>query len=128
MKQKIDSFSNESLAAFSITRIKKVAKKIEQIGTIEESVLDTLPDKSVLGYKKIDGNTEFYLADGTSIITLHSEHIKSSLRADATAIELFETMKRRKCAEWIQYCKNPDFPLSPEDKLLCDININFYCR
>jgi hypothetical protein len=128
LKKRIDSFANEALPAFSITRIKKVAKRIEQIDTLEALILDTLADKRILAYKKIDGRSDFYLTDGTSIIQLHSQQVRPSLRADATAIELFETMKRRKCAEWIQYCNSPDFPLSPEDKLLCDLNISFYCK
>jgi len=127
MKKGIDSFVND-LAAFSITRIKKVAKRIDQIGPTEELALDTLPDESILAYNKINGNLEFYLKTGQSIIQLHSEQLKESIRADAIAIELFDAMKRRKCEHWTKICKNTEFPLSHEDKLLCELNINFYCK
>ena len=128
IEKKIDSFVNESIPAFSINRMKKVAKRIEQTSSSEEFVLDTLPDNSNIAFKKINGNLEFYLKDGVSITQLYSVHLKESLRPDAVAIELFDSMKRRKCEHWIKICNNPEFPLSHEDKLLCKLYISFYCN
>jgi hypothetical protein len=128
MQEKIDSFVNGPIAAFSITRLKKLVKRIEQIDTSEQLALDTLPDNRVIAYKKINGNREFYINDGNSIIRLYSEQVKESIRAEAVAIELFETERKRECARWTKNCNDPEFPLSPEDKLVCTLNINLYCK
>ena len=129
IEKRLDSFVNRSeILTFSFNRIKKVAGRIEETGTIEELVIDTLPDNSTIAFKKINGNIEFYHKDGVSIKQLYSVQLRESLRAEAVAIELFDRVKREKCEHWTKICNNPEFPLSHEDKLMCKLYINFYCK
>jgi hypothetical protein len=128
IEKKIDSFSTNTIPAFSIDRIKKVAIRIEQTPSDIEQVLDTLPDNSTIGLKQINGNWVYYHKVKSAITELYSIKEHEAKTAAIVAFLLFEKMKRENCEHWREICNHPEFPLSPEDKLLCKINIAFYCN
>jgi hypothetical protein len=128
MEKSIDSFINQAASAASISRIKKVAKRIEQIGVTEELVLDTLPDNSKITYKKVSGKLEFYLKDAISTTQLYSANVKESLSGAVVALELFENVRRRNCEHVRKVCNDPDLTFTHVQKLMCKLEINFWCN
>lgn len=128
LEKKTDSFINQSSAVFSISRIKKLAKRIEQPALNEELVLDTLPDNSTLLFKKINDSSIFYLKDAISMKQLYTANKKELANVYEVIFIVFDKMKQMKCEHWKEICNNPEFPLSHEDKFLCELNIGFYCR
>lgn len=128
MEKSIDSFINQAAAAVSINRIKKVAKRIDQIGVSEELVLDTLPDNSTIAYKKVNGKLEFYLKDAISITQLYAANVKESLSGAVVALELFENVRRTKCEHVRKVCNDPDLTFTHVQKLMCELEINFWCN
>jgi hypothetical protein len=128
MKKSLDSFINQAASAVSIHRIKKVAKRIDQIGVSEELVLDTLPDNSKITYKKVNGKLEFYLKDEVTAIQLYSVHVKESLSGTVVALELFENVRRRHCEHVRKVCNDPELTFTEVQKLMCELEIKLWCN
>jgi hypothetical protein len=128
IEKRLDSFMDRSVAVTSIDRIKMLAKRIDQIGASNELVLDTLPDDSKIGFKRIGGKLEFYLKDETSISQLYSVHAKESLSGAVVALELYENTRRRNCEHWRKICNDPDLNPREIDKLMCKLYIKYWCK
>lgn len=128
IEKRIDSFINLSVSVSSVNRIKKLAKRIEQIGVSDELVLDTLPDDSKIAFKRIDGRLEFYLNDAISAVRLYSVNVKESISGAVVALEIHENLRRRNCEHWRTVCADPTKNPTEAYKQECELMIKLWCN
>ncbi len=128
VEAKIDSFANDYVSTFSLSRVKKVEERINQIGLRDEVVLDTLPDNTLLVFNKINGLSKLYLKDNVSVIEVYSTNRNISDNSRSAIFESYEGMKRKLCEHWRKVCSDPELTFTHEQKLECKLYLTFYCN
>jgi hypothetical protein len=126
--KRMDSFINQSVAVSSVNRIKKLAKRIEQIGVSDELILDTLPDDSKIAFKRVNGRLEFYLNDAISTAQLYSVNVKESISGAVVALEIHERLRQRNCEHYRTVCADPTKNPRETDKDECALMIEYWCN
>lgn len=126
--KRIDSFIDQSVSVSSIERIKKLAKRIDQIGVSDGLVLDTLPDDRKIAFKRVDGKLEFYVNDAISTAQLYSVNVKESISGAVVALGIHESLRRRECEHWRTVCADPTKNPRETDKQECELMLKYWCN